>query len=400
VGLSREANGYVGEGSKFLEPRASGNRPSHSRESNDETGALFTRVPERDGAKVASANDRDRVYAGRRPQNREKGVKMKQDSSVSSEYDSSRAYPVIGAYDTKMKLSRGRPFSNSPPVGAVTLNVQLPHRQIDGRVLKSFDRQRHFYDQRRDCRHGSARRSSCGSARDVGESESRHDVQPVRPTRYMKPDKYSGNTAIETYLMQFETVADYNGWSYHRQCAQLRCCLTGNAAQILWGAGSHEKLTYETLVARLQSRFGAAGQKEHFSAELRALRRKNGESLAELHGHVRRLMSLAYPESADSDLGEIIARDHFIAALNDRELELKVRDKDPPDLDSAFKVAVRAETHLRAHENERDQHRDQRNRRDRADDVGARQIHWPNVKQNFGADGGAPSVVEHLLETS
>jgi transposase InsO family protein len=168
--------------------------------------------------------------------------------------------------------------------------------------------------------------------------------------------------------------------------------------KILWGAGSHEKLTYETLVARLQSRFGAAGQRERFSAELRALRRKNGESLAELHSHVRRLMSLAYPESADSDLGEIIARDHFIAALNDRELELKVRDRDPPDLDSAFKVAVRAETHLRAYENEREQHRDQRNRRDRADDVRARQIQRPDDKQNFGADGVAPSVVEHLLK--
>jgi hypothetical protein len=69
-------------------------------------------------------------------------------------------------------------------------------------------------------------------------------------------------------------------------------------------------------------------------------------------------MSLAYHESTDGDLDEIIARDHFIAALNDRELELKVRDRDPPDLDSAFKVAVRAEMHLRAYETERDQHRD------------------------------------------
>jgi hypothetical protein len=77
---SREANGYVCKGSKFLEPRASGNRPSHSRQSNDEAGALFTRVllqRERDGAEVASANDRDCVYACRRPQNRVKGVRIK-----------------------------------------------------------------------------------------------------------------------------------------------------------------------------------------------------------------------------------------------------------------------------------------------------------------------------------
>jgi hypothetical protein len=55
-------------------------------------------------------------------------------------------------------------------------------------------------------------------------------------------------------------------------------------------------------------------------------------------------MSLAYHESTDGDLDEIIARDHFIADLNDRKLGLKVRDRDPPDLDSAFKAAVKAKT--------------------------------------------------------
>ena len=93
-------------------------------------------------------------------------------------------------------------------------------------------------------------------------------------------------------------------------------------------------------------------------------------------------MSLAYPESAGTELGEIIARDHFITALNEKELELKVRDRDPSDLDSAFKAAVRAETHLRAYEMEREP----RVRRDRNDDNRARQVYQSEVMQSPSGD--------------
>ena len=135
-------------------------------------------------------------------------------------------------------------------------------------------------------------------------------------------------------------------------------------------------MTYEELVAKLRARFGAAGLHERFAAELRSRRRKNGESLAELHAEIKRVMALAYPDSAHSPLGQVIAMDHFIAALDNRELELKVRDRDPCDLEAAFKAAIRVETHLKAYnaDREREPVRETRNRRDRYDDNRVRQI--------------------------
>ena len=87
-------------------------------------------------------------------------------------------------------------------------------------------------------------------------------------------------------------------------------------------------------------------------------------------------MSLAYPDAAHSPLGQVIARDHFITALNDRELELKVRDRDPDDLETAFKAAIRIETHLKAYEaeHERESQRENRNRRDKFDDQRVRHV--------------------------
>jgi len=144
----------------------------------------------------------------------------------------------------------------------------------------------------------------------------------------MKPDKFSGATSVDTFLIQFNTCADYNGWENRDKAAQLKCCLTGSAAQILWDSGSGENMTYGDLVEKLRSRYGSAGLHERFATELRCRRRKTGETLAELHSEIRRLMALAYPGTAHTQLGEEIARDHFVTALADRDLELKVRDRE------------------------------------------------------------------------
>jgi len=51
-------------------------------------------------------------------------------------------------------------------------------------------------------------------------------------------------------------------------------------------------------------------------------------------------MSLAYP-GPTSDLSNIVARDAFLEALGDNALRVRILEKEPPDLDSALKVACR-----------------------------------------------------------
>ena len=59
----------------------------------------------------------------------------------------------------------------------------------------------------------------------------------------------------------------------------------------------------------------------------RCRRRCKGESLRELAQDIRRLMAMAYPGEKSSL--KHIARDSFLTALNDAELELKVREPKP-----------------------------------------------------------------------
>ena len=137
----------------------------------------------------------------------------------------------------------------------------------------------------------------------------------------------------------FDNCAAYNRWTDEDKSAHLRWSLTGNAAQLLWDAKDDN---YRQLVARLLRRFGGKDMEEKFQDELRCRRRKPDESLRELAQDIRRLMSLSYP-GEKSGLAEHLARDAFLAALDDPELELKVREREPVDLESALKAAQRYE---------------------------------------------------------
>ena len=189
----------------------------------------------------------------------------------------------------------------------------------------------------------------------------------------MKPDKFNGSGSVETFLAQFDICAEYNDWTSKDKAAQLKCCLTGVAGQLIWDSGQPEALTFGDLSEKLRRRFGSQDQQEKFQAELRARRRRQGESLAELYQDIRRLMTMAYPGEGTSSLCEQIAKDHFIAALADRGLELKVREREPRDLEAAFKHAVRLEAYERAVDDKREQYR-MRDNRDRRDDALARKV--------------------------
>jgi len=81
---------------------------------------------------------------------------------------------------------------------------------------------------------------------------------------------------------------------------------------------------------------------KQYQIELRCRRRKRGESIRELAQDIRRLLALAYP-GEQSRIFEHLARDAFLTALDDVNLELNVREKNPVSLDAAVQIAQRLE---------------------------------------------------------
>jgi len=79
-------------------------------------------------------------------------------------------------------------------------------------------------------------------------------------------------------------------------------------------------------------------------------------------------MTLAYPEEGTSSLCEQIAKDYFIASRGDRDLELKIREREPRDTESAFKHAVRHEAYDKAVVEDNRDHNKGKGNRYRQDD--------------------------------
>jgi len=139
--------------------------------------------------------------------------------------------------------------------------------------------------------------------------------------------------------VQFENCAKYSGSSLEDKAAHLRWALAETAAQVLWGA---EDLSYAELLEKLKCRFSGKVMEEKYQTELRCRRRGRGESLRELAQDIRRLMVMAYP-GEKSRMSENMARYSFLRALGDFELELKITEREPGDLDEALRINQRFE---------------------------------------------------------
>ena len=90
---------------------------------------------------------------------------------------------------------------------------------------------------------------------------------------------------------------------------------------------------------RLRERFGLKFQEERYQTELRTRRLGKEEKLSSLHADICRLMAFAYTEE-DSPLPQKIAQDYFLAALDYPDFETRIREREPPDLRTAYNTAL------------------------------------------------------------
>ena len=72
--------------------------------------------------------------------------------------------------------------------------------------------------------------------------------------------------------------------------------------------------------------------------------KQKGESIAQLAHAVKKLTHQSYPK-ASQDLIEALALDHFIDAISETEIRLRLREVGPKSLSEAEAIAVRMEAH-------------------------------------------------------
>ena len=160
--------------------------------------------------------------------------------------------------------------------------------------------------------------------------------------RTILPEKYSGLTPLNEYLVHFELCAEINGWSETDKAKYLAVCLRGQAQALLGSIQRRQLGDYQYLVGTLQERFGLEGQTEIFMAELQTKTKSHKETYQELADGILRLVGKAYP-SATSDTLRILSVQHFIKALTDKDLRIRIKLLKPLTIREAVLAAIEFE---------------------------------------------------------
>ena len=157
-----------------------------------------------------------------------------------------------------------------------------------------------------------------------------------------RPPPFDGKSGCRDYLVQFDMIAKLNRWDGTTKAMELATSLKGTAVSILTDLEPEYRRDYGRLVSALLARFEPDNQSEVFRAQLKGKRRRGQEALTELAQDVRTLARKAYPH-ASMTIRETIARDCFIDALNDAELEWSVYREKPTSLTDALTTALEHE---------------------------------------------------------
>jgi hypothetical protein len=189
----------------------------------------------------------------------------------------------------------------------------------------------------------------------VPQAQSLAEEQRMPKKYWLQLEKFDGNNMpFETFLAKLENCSRYNGWTERDQLGHLQASLTHGAAQCLWDVGESHRDSLYNLLALLKSRFGSEGQAEKYCADLRARRRRSGETLQSLYQDIRRLMVLVFPGPTNATT-EIVGRYAFLDGLNDGSLALRIRENEPNTMEEALRVAVRFEAYEKVDETDASQ---------------------------------------------
>ena len=182
--------------------------------------------------------------------------------------------------------------------------------------------------------------------------QTRLDCQPTyQPTLYnshvsartsRKPPDFDGSGSFHDFLVQFELIAEMNCWDQSAMAIELAASLRGSAVAILSDLQPSERRNYGQLVFALKTRFEPDNQTQLYRAQLKTRIRRNNETLPELAQDIRKLVRLSNPV-ATSDIRESLAKDSFVDALNDRDLEFAVFQSQAQNLNDALRAAVEFE---------------------------------------------------------
>ncbi|XP_050730508.1 uncharacterized protein LOC127005599 [Eriocheir sinensis] len=141
-------------------------------------------------------------------------------------------------------------------------------------------------------------------------------------------------------------LAAAQGWDEAEKALQLATALRGPAVEVLGHLPPAQRASYGSMAEALRRRFGHHLQAEVYRARLKKRTRERGETLSQLAQDVEALVRRSYP-AAPEEMIVVLARDFFVDALHDQQLQIYVKQAHPGDLQVALARALEFEAFLK-----------------------------------------------------
>lgn len=158
----------------------------------------------------------------------------------------------------------------------------------------------------------------------------------------MKPEPYNGDDDWDEYLSHFQDCAELGRWSDRAKLLFLAASLRGQARTFYVSLIAEDKVSYRTLVNKLNQRFGSTKNQNRWLSKLEMRKRSPGESIAVLGDDIRQMAQRAY-YNLDALAQEALALNQLYKVIS---LEMKCRciDKDCRTVAEAVDVIERYES--------------------------------------------------------
>ena len=120
---------------------------------------------------------------------------------------------------------------------------------------------------------------------------------------------------------------EHKGWNRQQQLAYLRSSLEGKAASVLWDYGDKVTGSLSQLTVTLKK-----------DLKEKLLQISTGSSYETGYADQRRRMAAFAFSAVKYQIQEVMATDYFLDELGDPDLGLKIRERNPENLDAPLRI--------------------------------------------------------------
>ena len=132
-----------------------------------------------------------------------------------------------------------------------------------------------------------------------------------------------------SWLKYFKNCASLNKWTDEEKRDFLAVRLRGPAQETYQSLSETvQSGSFEGLADALGRKFAPAERVELYKEEFRTRKRQSGEKLGELAASISRMTVKACPDGSP-EIRDQLAMDRFISALDESELRVRIRERNP-----------------------------------------------------------------------